>query len=372
MVWIWSLILTSIITWPILGAKPTLANCSAPNIVCKAKSKVYNIRSFSPAASAVRIGPELLVTNRHVVVNKTSAQLVTHFGEVLEAAVIPSKYPGDLILLRVKNLPEGTGLLPAALTSLDTVLYTVGFDIGRQAIRIYRSGLPTTLPISEKHLSRIHHNAQSQPGNSGGALIDSQGRLVGIVSAGGEGRHDAIPATDIKRLKAMSGEQYKVAHNRISLAYRQCMAATANASQSRQTMTDNQTDFIFDRCIASNNRQLLDSAAQTLGRRGFFEKSIKLFKASLSQDPGSLNTRLGLVVTLHLARQYKEEVPHLRILLQKLPKNLQVLRFAIQAGTWSETPALADKGMTLLKKHHPKLAPLAARFRNTPSPRQGR
>ena len=166
MVWIWSLILTSIITWPILGAKPTLANCSAPNIVCKAKSKVYNIRSFSHAASAVRIGPELLVTNRHVVVNKTSAELVTHVGEVLEAAVIPSKYPGDLILLRVKDLPEGTGLLPAALTSLDTVLYTVGFDIGRGSESSSGHQLHC---LPEKHLSRIHH-AQSQPGNSGGAL----------------------------------------------------------------------------------------------------------------------------------------------------------------------------------------------------------
>ena len=56
--WLSSIILKSVIAWPIQGAQLALANCSAPNLVCEAKSKVYKIHSFSPAASAVRIGPE--------------------------------------------------------------------------------------------------------------------------------------------------------------------------------------------------------------------------------------------------------------------------------------------------------------------------
>ena len=74
------------------------------------------------------------------------------------------------------------------------------------------------------------------------------------------------------------------------------------------------------------------------------------------------------MVTLHLAGRYADEIPHLKVLINTLPADVQVLRFAIQAGTWGGAADLADRGMALLKQHHPKLAPLAERFRITPPP----
>ena len=352
----------------ILGAPPAKAVCAAPPPVCAAKAGVFAIQSFHPTASATRIGPDLLVTNRHVVANQATVRVVGPNGVRLNATVVPSSYPGDLIVLRVPDLPPGPILAPIQTPTATTTLRAIGYDVGRQEIRIYAPGQITAIPPADAPLARVHHDALSQPGNSGGALVNAEGHLLAIVAAGGEGRHDGIPATEIERLKSLSGPAHRDAHDQISLAYRQCMAATDAAGRGRRPLSQEQLAFLDERCRASENRQLLDLAAQIFGRRGHFDKSIALFTAALDQDPNTLNTRLSLVVTLHLARRYADEIPHLKILMNTLPADVQVLRFAIQAGTWGGAPDLADQGMALLKRHHPKLAPLAERFRNAPPP----
>ena len=352
----------------ILVAQPAKAACAAPELVCAVKAGVFAVQSFNPAATATRIGPDLLVTNRHVVANQARAQVVAPNGARLDATVVPSSYPGDLIMLRVPDLPPGPTLVLGPTPSATTSLQTIGYDVGRQAIRIYAPGQVTAVPPGNAPLARLHYNAPSQPGNSGGALVNSDGLLLAIVAAGGEGRHDGIPATEIKRLESLSGPAHRAAHDQISLAYRQCTAATDAAGRGRRPLTQEQWAFLDESCQASGNRQLLDLAAQVFGRRGHFDKSVELFTVALDQDPNAINTRLSLVVTLHLARRYADEIPHLRVLINTLPADVQVLRFAIQAGTWGGAADLADRGMTLLKQHHPKLAPLAKRFRNTPPP----
>lgn len=342
--------------------------CTEGAPLCQVAGQTFAVRSFNPAASAVRVGPRQVVTNRHVVANEDTAEVILADGTRLPAQVIPTSYPGDLVLLRVETLTDGP--VPAIATSPapNTALWAIGFDVGRQAIRIYPPGQLLAGPAADRPLARLHHDAPSQPGNSGGAIVDDKGALVAIIAAGGEGRHDAIPATEIARLKSLSGPAHQAAHARLGLAYRQCMAATDAATRNRRPMTPEQEAFLDDRCRATGNRQLLDLAAQAFGRRGQFKRSIALFETALDQDPKSLNTRLGLVVTLHLAQRFEDEIPHLRELIQRLPADIQVLRFAIQAGTWAGAADLADQGMALLRRHHPKLAPLAERFRNAPPP----
>ena len=177
----------------------------------------------------------------------------------------------------------------------------------------------------------------------------------------------AFPPPRLNGWESLSGPVHRAAHDQISLAYRQCMAATDAAGRGRRPLSQEQLAFLDERCRASENRQLLDLAAQVFGRRGHFDKSIALFKAALDQDPNTLNTRLSLVVTLHLARRYADEIPHLGS-HQYASCRCSGSRFAIQAGTWGGAPDLADRGIALLKQHHPKLVPLAERFRNTPPP----
>ena len=353
-----------------LASTPALgqAACDGPAPVCAIKDRVYAIASSDPAASAVLIEPGLLVTNRHAVANNPRAQVFRPDGSELLADVVPTAYAGDLVLLSAPGLTGSGAWKPAPEPRPDTDLFTVANDVGRGRIRVYPPGRLLSPPAAGKPLARLHHTARSQPGNSGGALVDAEGRLVAIVTSGGSGRFEAIPATEIARLRALSGPDHAEANRRIGLAYRQCTEAIDQAAASRQAMRAPHIAFIAERCRTSNNRQLLDLAGQTLGRRGHHADAIAMFAAALDQDPGALNARLGLVVTLHLAQRYQDELAHLRRLIAVLPRDLQVLRFAIQAGTWAGDKALAREGLTLMKTHHPKLAPLAERFMNAPPP----
>ena len=101
-------------TAAILAAPPAKAACAAPEPVCATKAGVFAVQSFHPAATATRIGPDLLVTNCHVVANQTRAQIVAPNGARLDATVVPSSYPGDLIMLRVPDLLPGPILVPGS------------------------------------------------------------------------------------------------------------------------------------------------------------------------------------------------------------------------------------------------------------------
>ncbi len=351
-----------------IPASAQAAGCTAPKPVCAARAAVFGISSFEPLGSAVRIGPGLLVTNRHVVADQLGAKVFLAGSKELKATVVPTRYRGDLVLLKVENLPAGP-ILQTAEGPNDGALFTIGADIGRGTVRVYAPGETIKSPAEGKPLARLHHSAYSQPGNSGGALIDRRGNLIAITAAGGEGRNDAIPAREIAVLRQESGPAFSADSMAIGLAYRDCFEALDARQQPGRPppLSDAKAGHIDVRCRASNNRQLIDSAGQLLGRARRFDMAVALFETSLNQDPNAINTRLGLAVTLHLARRYKDEIPHIKWLLGVMPEDAQVLRFAIQAGKWGGDADLARQGMTLLEKYHPRMAPAARRFLDAPA-----
>lgn len=333
--------------------------CEGPPPVCDAAARVFVISSFDPIASAVLIEPGLLVTNRHVIADREEAEVRLAGGRRAVAKVVPTVYPGDLILLKAAGLDRAPPALADAAKEQD--LYTIGADIGRDAVRVYRPGRAILLPPADKPLARIHHGAPSQPGNSGGALVDAQGRLVGIVASGGEGRNEAIPVRELARLKALSGPEHDAVSKAHGLAYRRC-AESLEQHRAVAQPSPEALSRMAEICTATENRQMMDLAGQVLGRARRFDDSRALFLKSLDQDPNALNARIGLVVTLHLARRYAEELPYLRALIDDLPMDLEVLRLAVHAGKFGGDRALAERALALLQHHHPNVAPAARRF----------
>lgn len=342
--------------------------CAQPQPVCEAREAVFAISAFDPLGSAVRIGETRLVTARHVVADEAKVTLFLPDGTPLEVAVVPSDYAGDLILLESADLPPGPVLSSAALDPAAD-LYTVGADVGLRRIRAYDPGRVAFLPPADKPLARLHHSAYSQPGNSGGALVDGEGRLVGIVGSGGEGRFEAIPAAAIADLAARSGPQAAAASAEIGAAVRICTTLLDNFRNAGPQLPDQQAKAVETSCRRSGNRQLLDLAAQTLGRAGRAAPAIALFEQGLDEDPNAVNTRIGMAVTYHLARDFEAALPHLRWLMDHVGDDLQVLRLAIQAGTWAGDPALAEQALARLKQVNPQSAPAAERFLENPPPR---
>lgn len=349
-------------------ARAQSQTCRQPEAVCAARLAVFAISAFDPVGSAVRIGETRLVTSRHSVADRETVDLFLADGTKTTAQVLPADYKGDIIFLSSTELPPGPVLEPAEAEA-GMQLYTVGADVSFQRIRAYDPGSVTLLPAEGKPLARLHHSAHSQPGNSGGALVDEQGRLIGIVAAGGEGRHEAVPSRALDDLTARTGPEHAAASAEIGAAVRVCTLQLENLQGRRGALDEQQIKALTTACRRSGNRQLYDLAGKTFGIRRMTEESLALFQDSFEQDPHSLNGRIGLAITYHMAARYEEELPHLRFLFQHAPEDLQVLRLAIQAGVWGEDPDFARAAFEKLKEVNPRAAPAAERFITAPPPR---
>ena len=337
------------------------APCRAPKPGCETATHVYAIASFDPLASAVLLRSGLLITNRHAIADNARAEVFQPDGRKLVAAVVPTAYAGDLILLQAPEIAADRPLI-TAIAGPDAVLYAIGVDVGRQAVRVYKPGRMLVPTAEGKPLARLHHDAQSQPGNSGGALVDELGRLVGIITSGGAGRNEAIPAWAISDLQAQSGPEHLGRSQEIGIAYRKCAEAIDSAQAARQRLEPKHVQFIEGQCGRANNRQLLDEAGKIFGRQGLIEESLAMFRRALDQDPNAVNAMLSMAITLHLAGRYAEETPYLGRLVDILPADAEVLRLGVQAGQWGNDNTLRDKSLELLAKHHPKVARLAREF----------
>lgn len=347
------------------------AACRQTQPVCDARAAVFPISAFDPVGSAVRIGEDQLVTSRHLVADRMQVDLFLPDGDRIMAEVVPSDYTGDIILLSAKGLPPGPVLVPTG-TEPAARIYTIGADVSFGGIRAYDPGSITLIAPADKPLARLHHTAYGQPGNSGGALVDETGKLVGIVASGGEGRLEAVPATAIGALRQRSGPDNEETSAEIGAAIRICTLKLEELRTVRGPLGDQEAKALDTSCRRTGNRQYYDLAAQAFGSRRMIEESIALFEASLEQDPNSLNARLGLAITLHFGARYDEELPHLRFLRRHLPNDLQVLRLAIQAGTWGDDKEFAQSAFEALKAVNPNMAPAAERFLASPPPKPAR
>ena len=137
------------------------------------------------------IGPGLVATAAHVVRGASRIQLEPEGGAAVTATVIGSSDGEDLALLRADGPVDAQTLLFAGTDP----------DIGEEVIALgYPLGLPFTatqgaitgegreLTVDGTDYTGLFQtDAAVNPGNSGGAIIDAQGRVVGVVVAGGDG-----------------------------------------------------------------------------------------------------------------------------------------------------------------------------------------
>lgn len=346
----------------------TAAECKQPQKVCAARDAVFRISAFDPVGSAVRIGPNRLITSRHIVADRKTVDLFLPDGTKLSAKVLPSAYAGDAILLTADGLPEGPHLR-AGSVGKDAEVFTVGADISKRRIRAYAPGKVQLLPADGKPLARIHHSAYTQQGNSGGALVNSAGELVGIVASGGEGRFEAVPSSAIDVLGADTSAEDAQKGAEIGNAIKVCTLNLERLYGQRGPLADEAAKALATSCKRTGNRQYYDLAGQVLSQRRRIEPALELFEASVAQDPHAVNSRLNLIITYHIARQYERELPHLKWLMEHAGDNLQVLRFAIQVGVWTDNKDMADRALARLKQVNPNAAPAAERFMASPPPR---
>jgi serine protease DegS len=149
-------------------------------------------------------GGGLIVTNAHIVEAADAIRVELADGRVLDARLAGIDDETDLAVLRTS--PPGGGLMPIPLgdpgaLAIGDVVLAIGnpYGIG-QTVSL---GIVSATGRSHLGLTDIENFIQTDaainPGNSGGALVDAEGRLVGIntaiLSASGhsEGVGFAIP-----------------------------------------------------------------------------------------------------------------------------------------------------------------------------------
>ena len=176
----------------------------------------YVAESLAPSVANLRVGrrgggsgvvitPDgFVLTNAHVVGERRAPRVVASFtdGRELTAELVGSDPLTDLALLRT----ERASLAPVELGD------AAGLRVGQLVVAIGNphgfagsvtagvvSALGRSLPVGDGDTRRviddvIQTDAALNPGNSGGALVDGRGRVVGINTAvAGVGLGLAVP-----------------------------------------------------------------------------------------------------------------------------------------------------------------------------------
>jgi len=133
-----------------------------------------------------------IITNSHVIEDAQDIQVIID-EQTYDAVVVGVDDSSDLAVIKV-SLPEGVTVTPievgdsAALQPGDWVM-TIGSPFGLdQSVSagivssLYRSTLMTTTTGNRIYANLIQTDATINPGNSGGALVDDEGKLVGIAT----------------------------------------------------------------------------------------------------------------------------------------------------------------------------------------------
>jgi len=125
-----------------------------------------------------------LVTNEHVVSDAAQVRLVTSAGFV-SAKVVKVDAANDLALLKAEGKFTPLTVASSRPVKLGGTVATVGFpNIGLQGFAPkLAKGEIASLSGARDDPRYFQISVPVQPGNSGGALVDERGDVVGVVSA---------------------------------------------------------------------------------------------------------------------------------------------------------------------------------------------
>ncbi|MDT2022744.1 DegQ family serine endoprotease [Methylocella sp. CPCC 101449] len=150
----------------------------------------------------------LVVTNNHVIEGMTDVKVALSDRREIDAEIVLRDPRTDLAILRLKSGKDFPALDMGDSDALEVgdVVLAVGnpFAVGQTVTQGIVSGLARTQVGITDYGFFIQTDAAINPGNSGGALVDMEGRLVGINSAiysrsgGSVGIGFAIPVNMVK------------------------------------------------------------------------------------------------------------------------------------------------------------------------------
>ncbi len=141
---------------------------------------VVRVEGDSASGSGFWVYSNIALTNNHVVSFNNNIKVIDSSGSSMPAKVLATDSVRDLALLSVEGGPHQIlKWRPKTVNLLDDV-YVLGFPFNSEKISI-TSGIVSSLNHDEyDDRQYVQTDAAFNPGNSGGPLVDSCGRVVGL------------------------------------------------------------------------------------------------------------------------------------------------------------------------------------------------
>jgi S1-C subfamily serine protease len=196
---------------PDLGPPPDDAGLGTATVVAVSRSIV---KVEGVACNRVQDGTgfvvdnDLVVTNAHVVTGERETEVVRDDGSRADATVVAFDSDRDLAVLRVRGL--GRPALRVGESSLDATGGVFGHPGGGD-LRIAPFAVANRIQATGRDIygtrlttrDILELRSQLRPGDSGSALVDRQGRVVGVAFAIAPDKADVAYALSTAELRAV-------------------------------------------------------------------------------------------------------------------------------------------------------------------------
>ena len=212
-----------------------------PALVSKLSPSVVTILTRDGLGSGVVWSTDgLIVTADHVVSGSRQVAVQFEDGKTVRGAVVAGDRITDLAVVRVDRTGLPAATFAKAMPRVGALAVAIGSPFGfeNSANAGIVSGLGRSFPASPGQapaaLDLIQTDADIAPGDSGGALIDAQGRVIGIneayipPSAGAVSIGFATPATTVIDIVPELLERGRVLHPSIGAQLSELTPDTAH------------------------------------------------------------------------------------------------------------------------------------------------
>ncbi|MBW7982027.1 serine endoprotease DegP [Enterobacillus tribolii] len=259
---------------------------------------------FKALGSGVIINAEkgYVVTNNHVVENADTIQVVLSDGRKFEAKTIGTDPRTDIALIQLKDAKNLSAIKMADSDQLRVGDYTVAIGNPYGLGETVTSGIVSALGRSglnvENYENFIQTDAAINRGNSGGALVNLNGELIGINTAilapdgGNIGIGFAIPSSMVKNLTAQMVEFGQVKRGELGI-----MGTELNSELAKAMKIDAQRGAFISQVVPKSAaaKAGLKAGDVIVSLNGKSISSFASFRAEIGTMPVGSKLALGII-----------------------------------------------------------------------------
>lgn len=146
-----------------------------------------------------------IITNYHVISDSAKLEVILHDGTKIPTRIIRYNKEADMALLKIEKKNFVPFMIPEAETAvIGREIYVIGTPSAQDLSQTLTKGIISSVRKQSNGSKVIQADASISPGNSGGPLIDKDGKLLGVVNAklvgmGVEGISFAMPVNEITK-----------------------------------------------------------------------------------------------------------------------------------------------------------------------------